>query len=289
MSEETPGLQWGEEERGLLLDEAMAAAEAHRSDLRRPSRGQRSGSDVLAVLADLKEEKAAFAPVPEVLPLAAEALAARGIALDHRVKALLDRFDFFLVTFPLTLFPRRGWSFNRLECQVELGPGEPPQRRPLAHDVFPASSWQTLASANLRLQVGVTEELEFRTNRIEVPMVTADVGAQLDAGARFVLEPRDYCIKKARLLSRGRDDAEVFWRLDDAEFFREDEPRLAIVLKVPVGVTPVRAVGRMAAYRSFDVLSADLGVLFDYLGERVKTFFRNGAPLTDRGDWVLRS
>jgi len=53
---------------------------------------------------------------------------------------------FYAVTFPVILFPRRGWAFNRLECQVELNPGEPSKRRPLAHDIFPASSWETLAN-----------------------------------------------------------------------------------------------------------------------------------------------
>ncbi len=255
----------------------------------RPEQRVRSTADVVAVLRDLKQEKASFGPRPEVLPLGLATLEAQGIVPDHRVRTLLERFDFYSVTFPITLFPKRGWAFDRLECQVEFNPGESPKRRPLAHDVFPSSSWETLAHAQLKLEVGVTEGLEFRTPKLDAVVASAEAAGKLAAGARFVFPPRDYHVKRARILSRGRDDCEVLWRLDDAEFFEEDEPRLGVVLKVPRGVHPVRARGLLAAYRSFRMLSSSLGELVEYMSERARKFFQNGAPLVDRGQWGLSS
>ncbi len=75
--------------------------------------------------------------------------------------------------------------------------------------------------------------------------------------------------------------------MDDADFFEEDEPRLGVILKVPNGVTPVRAAGVLNAYWSFQTLSSNLGDLFDYMSERVRTFFKEGAPLADRREWDL--
>jgi len=249
----------------------------------------RSTADVVAVLRDLKQEKASFGPCPEVLPLGLDTLEARGIVPDHRVRTLLECFDFYSVTFPITLFPKRGWAFDRLECQVEFNPGESAERRPLAHDIFPSSSWETLARAQLKLEVGVTEGLEFRTPTVDAGVASAEVAGKLAAGARFVFPPRDYHVKRARILSRGKDDCEVLWRLDDAEFFEEDEPRLGVVLKVPRGVDEVRASGLLAAYRSFRMLSSNLGDLLGYLNERARNFFQKGAPLVDRGQWGLDS
>ena len=60
-----------------------------------------------------------------------------------------------------------------------------------------------------------------------------------------------------------------------------------MILKVPKGVTPVKAKGVLAAYRSFNELGADLGVLMDYLSERVRSFFKKGVPLVDRGEWEI--
>lgn len=273
----------GDLDRAALFDEAIATAESLP-----PMRSGRvrSGAGPADLLRELKEEKAGFGPRPEVLPLTAEGLAARGVPLDDRVRALLDRFDFHAVSFPVTLFPRRGWGFDRLECRVELNPGDPPERRPVAHDVYPASDWETLARANLRLEVGVTEALEFRARLAGPPIPGVDVSGKLASGASFVFPPRDYCVKRARIVSRGRDDCEVFWRLDGASFFEEDEPRLGLILKVPRGTTP-RASGLLAAYRSFRSLSADLGDLVSYLGDRVRTFFEKGAPLVDRKEWEL--
>lgn len=254
----------------------------------RPEQRVGSTADVIAVLRDLKQEKASFGPRPEVLPLGLDTLEAQGIVPDHRVRALLERFDFYSVTFPITLFPKRGWAFDRLECQVEFNPGESAERRPLAHDIFPSSSWQTLARAQLKLEVGITEGLEFRTPKLDAVVASAVAAGKLAAGARFVFPPRDYHVKRARILSRGKDDCEVLWRLDDAEFFEEDEPRLGVVLKVPRGVHPVRASGVLAAYRSFRLLSSSLGDLVKHLSERVRHFFQKGAPLFNRGQWELK-
>ncbi len=279
-------------DRDALLDEAVEAARrvASREGVAR-SAGSRSfgapEADVLGVLQALKKEKAAFGPRPEVLPLDAEALKARGVELDSRVKALLERFDFHAVTFPVTLFPKRGWAFDRLECQVEFNPGEAPERRPLAHDVFPGSDWETLAKATMHLEIGVTEALEFRAKAAVPLLASAGAEGKLDSGAGFVFPPRDYHVKRARLVSRGKDTSEVLWRLDNEKFFQEDEPRLGVILKVPKGVAPVKAKGVLAAYRSFRTLSADLGDVLNYLGDRVKNFFRKGAPLVDRGEWAL--
>jgi hypothetical protein len=273
-------------DRDALIDEA---AEVAGSLVTRGVRDYSFGpeTDVLAVLADLKAEKAAFGPSPEVLPLDAESLAARGVTLDARVKALLGRFDFYAVTFPVILFPRRGWAFNRLECQVELNPGEPPKRRPLAHDIFPASSWETLANATMRLEIGITEGLKLGAKAALPPIAEAGAEARLDAGAGFAFPLREYQVRKARIVSRGKDDCEVFWRLDDTHLFEKDDLPLGVILKVPRGVTPVRAKGVLVADRSFQTLSADLGVLMRHLSERVRSFFRKGAPLTDSKEWEL--
>ncbi|HSS50642.1 MAG TPA: hypothetical protein VLX28_17020 [Thermoanaerobaculia bacterium] len=279
-------------DRDALIDEAVQAVQEGAS-LEGVMRSTRSRSfntpeaDVLGVLQALKTEKAAFGPRPEVLPLDSEALKSQGVALDGRVKGLLERFDFYDVTFPVTLFPKRGWAFDRLECQVEFNPGEKPERRPLAHDIFPGSDWQTLAKATMHLEIGITEILEFRAKAAVPSLASAGAEGKFAAGASFFFPPRDYHVKRARLVSSGKNASEVLWRLDDESFFEEDEPRLGVILKVPKGVKPVKAKGVLAAYRSFRTLSLDLGDLMDYLSERVRNFFRKGAPLVDRGEWHL--
>lgn len=292
MEEERLSFDIEDLDRDALIDEAVEVFQGAASLEGVTTRSARSWSfspetDVVGILQSLKAEKAAFGPRPEVLPLDSEALKARGVDLDNRVKALLERFDFYDVTFPVTLFPKRGWAFDRLECQVEFNPGEKPERRSLAHDIFPGSDWETLAKATMHLEIGITEALEFRAKAAVPSLATAGAEGRLDAGAGFVFPPKDYHVKRARLLSRGKDTSEVFWRLDDESFFEKDEPRLGVILKVPKGVTSVKAKGVLAAYRSFNKLGADLGVLVDYLSERVRSFFKKGAPLVDRGEWEI--
>lgn len=290
MEDERLSFDIGDFDRDDLIEEAVQAARAFEPtvrSVRMRSLSVSAEAGVLSVLSALKAEKASFGPRPEVLPLDSKALEARGVPLDNRVQALLRQFDFYSVTFPVTLFPKRGWAFNRLECQVEFNPGEDSVRRPVAHDIFPSSAWETLARATMRLEVGVTEALEFRAKAAAPPIASAGVEGKLDAGAGFVFPPRDYHVKRARIVSRGKDDSEVLWRLDDESFFEEDEPRLGVILKVPHGAAPVKAKGVLVAYRSFKTLSADLGDLMDYLSDRVRNFFKKGAPLVDQREWEI--
>jgi len=292
MEEDRLSFDFEDLDRDALIDEAVEMFQRS-GPLESVTRSARNWSfspetDVVGILQALKAEKAAFGPCPEVLPLDSEALKSRGVDLDTRVRTLLDRFDFYNVTFPVTLFPKRGWAFDRLECQVEFNPGESPDRRPLAHDIFPGSDWETLAKATMHLEIGITEALEFRAKAAAPSLASAGAEGQLSAGAGFIFPPREYHVKRARIVSRGKNASEVFWRLDDESFFEKDEPRLGVILKVPKGVTPVKAKGMLAAYRSFHKLGADLGVLMEYLSERVRSFFTKGAPLVDRGEWEIR-
>jgi len=279
-------------DRDAILDEAIGSALAFEGDgghvLGRSNAVRGRGHEVSAILAAMRQEKAGFGPHPECLPLAASELEARGLAMDDRLRKLLDRYDFYLVSFAVTLFPRAGWAFDRLECQVAFNPDGPRDRRPLAHDIFPASDWETLAQANMKLEIGVGEDLEFRVKKsLELVPAGVDVSTKLAAGASFVFPPRDYAIKRARIVSRGKEDSEVFWRLDEAKYFEDDAPRLGVILKLPRGDRALSVTGMLAAYRTFQLLSADFRDVVRFMSERVRRFFEAGAPLVDRGVWDL--
>jgi hypothetical protein len=275
-------------DREKLAEEAALLARAHKGVLGNPT--QRVDPSALsAKLLKLKEESAGFGPNPEVLRLDEVALAARGITPGSRLRQLLGEADFYAVTFAVTLFPKVDWRFDRLEAQVEFSaPGTDAARAPVAFDLYPQDEWDTLVRANVHLEVGVTEGLEFACS---VPANAAGLSAAAQAkvagGASFVVPPRDYGLRRAKVLSRGRGNAEVFWRLYDAAYLERQEPQLGVVLKVPKGGRPVRARGTLAAYRSAKFWTAALGALFADFTERLHSWISAGTPLYGHGDWTV--
>lgn len=275
-------------DREMLAESAARLAGAHRGHL---GESKQFGdlADLAAKLLSLKDESASFGPHPEVLRLDEAALAERGVTSGAHIRQLLDEAEFYSVTFAVTLFPKVDWQFDRLEAQVEFGgPKTDATSTPVAFDLFPEDEWETLVRANMHLEVGVTEGLEFACGApANVAGLNAAAQAKFAGGTRFVVPPRDYGLRRAKILSRGRGNSEVFWRLYDTGYLERQEPQLGVVLKVPNGSRPVRARGTLAAYRSAKFWTAALGTLFADFPERLRSWFTAGTPLYGHGDWIL--
>ena len=71
--------------------------------------------------------------------------------------------DFYLISIPVTLFPKAGWAFTRLECYLEFCPEEnDANQRPIIHDIFPDNIWQEILTFEDSLNLGLDENLAFR-------------------------------------------------------------------------------------------------------------------------------
>lgn len=242
-----------------------------------------------AMLRDLAEDKAEFAAQVDVRPLPQVDPAA-----EFR---LADRFSFWWLRIPLLLFPRRDWAFTRLEVQIELSPDEPgPERRPKAFDILPSRRFDEIFTVGGHVRVGVGADGRFavETPDVSVPLgggaeLTAGAGARASAsaGADVGAGPVGFRAVKARIDHSAPGLERVFWRLDGAQFFQENQPELVVVLQVPRGVRQASVVGVLQAYRRFNFFPAGLQSVIRQLPEALRVFFRNGAPLADQRSYDL--
>jgi hypothetical protein len=265
-----------------LLAKYAAGFQSYLADAPPPAQG-----GLGAVIPLLKDEVASFG-VPEVVPLAHTDPATGGLRPSATPAADPTKYDYYAVTFPVTLFPKLDWQFDRLECQIELSPGAGESRPAIAFDIYPADEWDTIAKIGMEVNVGIDEAFQFRGQLPEgAPVLSGEASARTNASLRFVVPPRNYSLQRATVLSRGRGNSEVFWRLLGANYFRRDEPRFGIVLQVPKGVAAVTARGSLAAYRTSLFWSAALGSLLDDLPARIKSWLRRGSPLYGQASWPL--
>jgi len=294
------GLTFRPEERILFLQDMAATAQDYKRELGSGDNESSSAEQVdegsrqiQELMNELEEETAEFSPRLDVLPLSKKDFADRGLEVPPVVSGLMRRFDFYLLHFPITLFPKPGWGFGYLECIVEFNPGRPPAERPVAYQIFPEEEWQDVIRANQGLAMGVNENLEFKVDLERLgaelpdlsPMARAKVALKASGTAGLILGPFNYRIRRAKIQTGGRGNVKVRWRLDSEEYFEQEELRLGVVLQVPKTVSRVDIIGVLKAYRDFHLFTAHLRYLLRYVRERTRNFFEQGAPLSREGVW----
>lgn len=247
--------------RSALLEEAAQLVEGLQGKL--GGNETRDGDELATLLRNFKDETARFG--------------------QPRTKCFSsEEGQIAVVDFPLTLFPRAGWCFDRLECILRFNPDANNIRRPVIHDLFPKAKSEEILK--LSVDGALTVSSEFKFAAVAAPALNSASGA-LHADIVFPL--RDYVVRNPVIEAAGQGDYEAMWRLDDVEYLASDAPRLAVVVLIPRDVALLRVKAELAACRSFNLWGARLGDVVEYLSDRLRTFFESGAPLTDQAEWDL--
>ncbi len=281
------------ENRSALLLEAADRLDRLAGHLGETDGGDGEPDPYGQLLRDLVADKAEFAAYPDLRPLPAVS-PAQDAASSFRLQ---DRFSFWWLRVPLLLFPRRNWAFNRLEVRVEFSPQQ--QRadlRPKVFDILPNRRFDTVmrAGVHVLLSVGADGHFSVKTPEITAPlpptgMVSAGAGAEAQAsvGAQVGFGPIRFRASAAKVDHTAEGLDKVFWRLNGAEFFQENQPELIVVLQVPREVDTAAVVGVLQAYRRFNLFPGGLQAAIRQLPEALRVFFAQGAPLEARAAYDL--
>jgi hypothetical protein len=233
-----------------------------------------------------------FSPNLNVVALNQELFQDLHLNLEPYLANLLKHYSFFLVHIPVILSPRRGWTFKELRCIVEFNPGQEPQNRPVAYQIFPAEEWQRLFQCTAELNIGLDGNLQFKVDPQELPSLEnlglpAKVAAELKGGmkGRFLVGPFNYYLMQPRITAKGRDDVKVIWNLFGERQVTQSNPRLGVVLKVPREISRVDIAGVLLVYPSFRLLGEGFWHVVKVLSAAAKNFFQQGAPIIKECPW----
>lgn len=245
------------------------------------------------LLRDLVTDRAEFAAHPDLRPLPAVSPAQAAVSAFR----MADRFSFWWLRIPLLLFPRRNWAFTRLEVRIEFSPHQQrAELRPKAFDILPNRRFDTVmkAGSHVLLSVGADGHFAVQVPEVGVGLptlgtATAGVGgsARASVGAEVGYGPVQVRAVAARVDHTAEGLEKVFWRLDGAEFFQENQPELIVVIQVPRRVRTATVVGVLQAYRRFNLFPAGLQAAVRQLPEALRVFFAGGAPLDARATYDL--
>jgi hypothetical protein len=253
-------------------------------------------SRAIELLQKLDEEQANFSPKLDVRHLTGRDFEELGIEPSRALKAKMRQNDFFQVGIPITLFPRSGWAFTRLECFVNFCSNSGKVRDcPTVHDIFPEDVWIEIFDFQDHLELGLDEDLTFRAQVANIEgkwksltgAAKAKLAMRTGAGAQLVVGPFSYQVRRAQVRTRGRGNISSFWRLDSKAHVDEEDVRLGVVLMVPKARSqPVDVKGELKAYHDFQFWSADLWKdWWHYFDDAIKNLFQGGVVVTDTMVW----
>jgi hypothetical protein len=254
------------------------------------STSQSSLEMIVEPLRKLKEAQAFFAPKLTVHSLSDTDFNERGLTLSRFFQKQLISNNFYLVQVPITLKPSFGWSFARLECWLGFNSNDAK-----IHDLYPDDEWTDILNVQTRLSLGIDDELNFKAAfepnelKTEFPklpeLASAKVDLKINGKFSLVAGPFDYHVWRTKVIARGRENTEAFWQLDGDSKVQQQEPHLAVVLRVPKRVKNLSAQGALIAYHDFDFWGAHLRDFWGDFRGKLKTFFSNGVPIESERKW----
>lgn len=289
--QETLGFDFdfGQQDRTALLKEAGQVLRALDQELgatqNAPARDLQSTANSL--LQQLDTEVARFGEHPDVLYLDDKDFTAHSLPVPVQFADLERDYSFCWIRIPLVLKPLPAQPFVRLKCALEFNPGTEAHLRPKARMILPDRKFKTLLEADDSIEFRIGENFEFEPTLPKLPVGTASVEAKAAAKLGFVAGPFTYKLRRAQVDHSPAGSSTVFWSLEGSEFFEENDVDLIVILQIPREVTQVEIAAAMQAYHSFRLLSATLGEAVAYLGHRLTSFFKSGAPVEDTTVWDI--
>jgi hypothetical protein len=166
-----------------------------------------------------------------------------------------NRFAYYYLAVPLTVFPPPGTYIAAVEVELHFNPGSADER-PFVRDIFPKQEFQDEVKLEGGLTVGISDALQFAwvvvsgTAQVTLPFV--DTLLKVLPDNQLTIQPSDYAFLMRKPLTmtsiRGSDIA--FWRFNGRDRFEQPEPlQFGVIFGVPLAIRTVRVAKTLRARR----------------------------------------
>jgi hypothetical protein len=229
--------------------------------------------------------------------MTAQLFAEAGVRLSEvLIRQMHDQFKFYYLTVPVTLMPRRGVQFTRVECRLNFGPKG--SREPIIQSIAPQRQWREVLEWGGAMKLKIDGKLDFSVD-LEVPApaialpgaIKAHLAAQNDAQARIIVPDYSFKIGRAEITATGEGNSECFWRIESPQLREEQTVKFSVIFKVPRDVDRVELAGLVIASPDMNWLGANLRDVYEFLSDNLKALFRPNSEVQlgvgDHEKWVL--
>lgn len=200
---------------------------------------------------------------------------------EIRQRQMRDQFDFYYLTLTVSLQPKRGARFTRVECGLQFGPkgaGEP-----IVQAIFPKSEWKKALSWGAGLNLAINGDLEWGVeaslpDSVKIENLPDHVKANIaNKGglSAFIAAPDfKYELGRDEIVATGEGNSECFWRIEKPDLQKAQTAQFGIVFKVPKGTKSIELTGLVAAEPNMNWLVANLRDVFEDLSDKLQGLLR---------------
>jgi hypothetical protein len=187
------------------------------------------------------------------------------------------------VSIPLTLFPKRDHGFVSVECAVEFE-GRGGEFRVL--EALPLDKSDTLAEASMGAELQVEA-----SGKVGAPIALAAGNTVASASVKVYGSAKtnfDYTVKRATVVCEVLHGTGALWRLENParpEEVAAESHSLEVILET-AGDCTLSAAAYLKAASEVQWLSSSVGRIIANLGDTIRRFFGDGAPVEAYGQWA---
>lgn len=256
-------------------------------------------------LEGLRETKVIFGnPTNDLIRLTQKLFDDVGVELTEiRKRQMRDQFDFYYLTLTVSMQPKRGAQFTRVECALDFGPKG--KGEPIVQTIFPKSEWKEVLTWGGGMNLALDGNLEWGA---EVSMPDGGIIANLPGPVRakianknelkaFIAVP-DYSYKLGRteIAATGEGNSECFWRIEKPDLQKAQTMQFGVVFKVPKDRASIELTGMVTAEPSMNWLVANLRDVVEDLSEKLQHLLRckdeersgkDRLPIGDYEKWII--
>ena len=285
----------------VLLDKLFTEVTSEESTL---AAGTKLGVGGDALLG-LRETRVTFGnPTNELIRLTKKLFDDVGVELTEIYKRQMrDQFDFYYLTLVVSMQPKRGAQFIRLECSIDFGPKG--SNEPIVQAIFPKSEWKEVLSWGGGMSLALNGNLEWniqlqKPNTIQIENLPEPIRANIankNELKAFITVP-DYSFKlgRAEIAATGEGNSTCFWRIEKPDLQEVQTVQFGIIFKVPKNATSIELTGLAAAEPNMNWLVANIRNVFEGLNDKLQDLLRckdeerNGKerlPIGDYEKWII--
>lgn len=234
-------------------------------------------------LEDLSKTEITFGnPHNELIRLTPELFEEVGVELKPIHKSQMQsQYDFYYMTLNVSMVPRRGVQFQRLECKLDFGPKG--AEEPIIHSFFPTSEWKKVLHWGGGMNLGLNGNLEWSAGvdtpeeiaGIEMPAhVKSNIANKNGLKAFIVMHDFLYKLGRTEIAATGEGNSLCFWRIEKPDLKEVQTVKFGVIFKVPQGTTTVDLIGKAQVEPNFNWLFTQIENVFDALTEKLQALFQ---------------
>lgn len=247
----------------------------------------------------LRETKITFGdPLYRLTRLTPKLFSELGIELDPFLKEHRKRYDIYYMVLVASLAPKRGATFQRVECELQFDPEG--ATGAIVETIFPQTKWRTVlewgGGMNLGLngrldwEVGVPDDATLDQLKKFAGTPTANLKNNNELKAHIVVPDYQFRMGRLDVSAAGEGNNYCRWRIEDPQLQETEEAKFVIVFGVPKGTKTIQLTGTVVADTKMSWLTAQLNNVFGDLSDRFKTLWQPEArlPIGVRETWQLQ-